>query len=68
MCATINCSTLATQWGNKMTKVLKERLNVRVSGKRLQKLRGYAISKDKTMTQIVEDWIDTLKLPKSTED
>ncbi len=36
------------------------RLNVRMSERRLNKLRQYAVSKDKTVTQIVEDWIDRL--------
>jgi hypothetical protein len=36
------------------------RLNVRMSERRLNKLKSYAASKDKTVTQIVEDWIDRL--------
>lgn len=36
------------------------RLNVRMSERRLNKLKQYAVSKDKTVTQIVEDWIDRL--------
>ncbi|TAE11249.1 MAG: hypothetical protein EAZ90_26365 [Oscillatoriales cyanobacterium] len=36
------------------------RLNVRMSERRLNKLRAYAVSKDKTVTQIVEDWVDQL--------
>jgi len=36
----------------------KKRLNIRISEKRLNKLRLYAVAKDKTMTQIVEEWID----------
>ena len=36
------------------------RLNVRMSERRLNKLKSYAASKDKTATQIVEDWIDRL--------
>ncbi len=36
------------------------RLNVRMSERRLNKLRLYAASKDKTVTQIVEDWVDRL--------
>ena len=36
------------------------RLNVRMSERRLNKLRQYATNKDKTVTQIVEDWIDRL--------
>jgi hypothetical protein len=36
------------------------RLNVRMSERRLNKIRQYAANKDKTVTQIVEDWIDRL--------
>lgn len=36
------------------------RLNIRMSERRLNKLRQYAANKDKTVTQIVEDWVDRL--------
>ncbi|WP_292838158.1 DUF6364 family protein [Nostoc sp. JL33] len=36
------------------------RLNLRISEKRLAKLKIYAESKEKTVTQLVEDWIDRL--------
>jgi len=36
------------------------KLNVRMSDRRLNKLRLYAASRDKTVTQIVEDWVDRL--------
>lgn len=36
------------------------RLSIRISTRRLNKLRQYAANKDKTVTQIVEDWIDRL--------
>ncbi|MEH2310084.1 MAG: hypothetical protein V7K35_01330 [Nostoc sp.] len=36
------------------------RLNVRMSERRLNKLRSYAVMKDKSVTQIVEDWVDRL--------
>ena len=39
------------------------RLGARVSLDRLNKLKEYAESKDKTITQIIEDWIDTLEIP-----
>jgi len=39
----------------------KERLSIRVSAKRLQKLREIAAKREKTMTQMIEDWIDSLK-------
>lgn len=38
----------------------KKGLNLRVSERRLNKLRLYAATKEKTMTQLVEDWIDRL--------
>ncbi|MDB9316461.1 MULTISPECIES: DUF6364 family protein [Cyanophyceae] len=36
------------------------RLNVRLSERRLNKLKQYAARKDKTVTHIVEEWIDRL--------
>ncbi|BAZ20030.1 hypothetical protein NIES4073_09030 [Kalymmatonema gypsitolerans NIES-4073] len=41
----------------------KKGLNLRISERRLNKLRLYAASKEKTMTQLVEDWIDRLPSP-----
>lgn len=38
----------------------KKRLEVRLSERRLNKLRLYAASKDKTMTAVIEDIIDSL--------
>ena len=38
----------------------KKRLDVRMSERRLNKLKLYAASKDKTMTAILEDLIDSL--------
>ncbi|MDR9895538.1 hypothetical protein G7B40_013315 [Aetokthonos hydrillicola Thurmond2011] len=35
-------------------------LNIRMSERRLNKLRLYAQAKEKTMTQIIEDYIDRL--------
>jgi Holliday junction resolvasome RuvABC ATP-dependent DNA helicase subunit len=47
--------------GRRCLPVMKEsRLNLRISSRRLNKLRSYAASKDKTVTQIVEDWVDRL--------
>ncbi|OYE04569.1 hypothetical protein CDG79_12380 [Nostoc sp. 'Peltigera membranacea cyanobiont' 232] len=37
-------------------------LNLRISERRLNKLRLYSIQKDMTMTRIIEDFIDSLKL------
>ena len=41
----------------------KKGLNLRISERRLNKLRLYAATKEKTMTQLVEDWIDRLPNP-----
>ena len=38
----------------------KKRLEIRLSERRLNKLRLYAVNKDKSMTAIIEDLIDTL--------
>ncbi len=38
----------------------RKRLEIRLSERRLNKLRLYAASKDKTMTAILEDLIDSL--------
>ncbi|BAY49278.1 hypothetical protein SAMD00079811_69070 [Scytonema sp. HK-05] len=38
-------------------------LNLRISERRLNKLRLYSAWKDKTMTQILEDFIDSLPIP-----
>jgi hypothetical protein len=40
------------------------RLNLRISQRRLEKLKIYAQSKEKTVTQLLEDWIDRLPSPK----
>ena len=40
---------------------MKERLSVRVDPQRLEKLRRIAKQKRKTMTQMIEDWIDRLQ-------
>ena len=44
----------------------KERFSIRVESGRLQKLRRIAIERKKTMTQLVEDWIDRLTEEKSS--
>jgi hypothetical protein len=38
-------------------------LRIRMSKRRMDKLRLYASIKDTTMTHVVEDWIDSLKIP-----
>ncbi|MBD1807821.1 hypothetical protein H6F98_20550 [Microcoleus sp. FACHB-SPT15] len=42
-------------------------LHIRISERRLNKLKVYAASKEKTMTQLVEDWIDRLPVPEGLE-
>lgn len=49
---------MGSHWVDKMS---KERLSIRVSSNRLEKLRRIAAAKEKTMTQMIEDWIDKLK-------
>jgi hypothetical protein len=44
---------------------MKEKLSVRVDSERLEKLRRVAKQKRKTMTQLIEDWIDRLQEEKS---
>jgi hypothetical protein len=41
--------------------MIKKRLSIRIAVSRLEKLRKIAKQKEKTMTQLVEDWIDKLK-------
>jgi predicted small metal-binding protein len=43
------------------SQVTRERLSVRLAASRLEKLRRIAKHKEKTMTQLIEDWIDKLK-------
>ena len=38
----------------------KKSIHIRISQRRLNKLREYAVDKDKTMTAIIEDLIDSL--------
>ncbi|GAC1489532.1 MAG: hypothetical protein NVS2B14_00870 [Chamaesiphon sp.] len=49
----MNVVTLPVQMKNKT-------LNIRISEKRLQKLKEVAAYREKTMTQMIEDWIDRL--------
>ena len=51
--------------GSHFLPIMKEsRLNLRISTRRLNKLRLYAVSEDKTITRIVEDWVDSLPTQK----
>jgi hypothetical protein len=47
---------------------MKERLSLRIEISRLEKLRLVSEDRKKTMTQLVEDWIDRLPNPKSSEE
>ncbi len=49
--------------GSHRVDAMKERLSVRVDSERLEKLRRVAKQKRKTMTQLIEDWIDRLSDP-----
>lgn len=46
---------------------MKKGFNIRVEVSRLEKLRAVAAEKKKTMTQLVEDWIDRLPSPSKTD-
>ncbi|BAZ42364.1 hypothetical protein NIES4101_83330 [Calothrix sp. NIES-4101] len=48
------------------TVVVKKDLHIRISERRQHKLRLLAIEKDKTITQIIEDLIDTLPEPENS--
>jgi uncharacterized protein (DUF1778 family) len=40
----------------------EKRLSLRMSQRRMDKIRQYAAEQEKTVTQIVSDWIDRLQL------
>ena len=40
--------------------VKKKDLHIRISSRRYDKLKAYAQDKEKTVTQLIEDWIDRL--------
>lgn len=44
--------------------MIKDRFSIRVERERLQKLREVSEQRRKTMTQLVEDWIDSLQSSK----
>jgi predicted DNA-binding ribbon-helix-helix protein len=51
--------------GSHRVAVLKKvRLSLRIAFSRWEKLRQLAVEREKTMTQMVEDWIDSLPKPK----
>jgi hypothetical protein len=45
----------------------KKDIHVKVSERRQAKLKAYAQAKEKTITQLIEDWIDRLPLPEGLE-
>lgn len=45
----------------------KKDIHVKVSQKRQAKLKAYAQMKEKTITQLIEDWIDRLPAPEGLE-
>jgi hypothetical protein len=49
---------------NQIHIMAKKGLHILLSERRINKLRLLAVEKDKTMTQIVEELIDTLPEPK----
>jgi hypothetical protein len=40
-------------------------LKIRISERRLNKVRLYAVHADKTMTQVIEELIDSLPIPET---
>jgi hypothetical protein len=40
-----------------------ERLSIRLSEKRMNKLRAIAVEQEKTITQVVSDWLDSMPAP-----
>jgi len=50
------------------SQMVRERLSIRIVVSRLEKLRRIAKQKEKTMTQLVEDWIDKLKEEKPSSE
>jgi hypothetical protein len=44
----------------------EKRLHIHISEKRITKLRNLAKEREKTMTSLIEDWIDSLPNPSET--
>ncbi len=44
----------------------EKRISAKVSARRHEKLKRYAQQKEKTITQVLEEWIDKLRLEKDT--
>ncbi|KAB8335391.1 hypothetical protein SD80_003440 [Scytonema tolypothrichoides VB-61278] len=47
------------------TQMKEKSLRFRMSARRYNKLKLYADWKEKTMTQLIEDWVDRLPTPES---
>ncbi len=45
---------------HRVQSMVKKDLHIRITERRINKLRLLAVEKDKTITQIIEDLIDTL--------
>jgi hypothetical protein len=58
---------MVASWWNIMPKIKRARLSVMPTESRLQKLRAIALEREKSMTQLIEDWIDRLPTPKIEE-
>ncbi|AFZ28472.1 hypothetical protein Cylst_6734 (plasmid) [Cylindrospermum stagnale PCC 7417] len=54
---------LSYMWPNVYTSMKEKSLRFRMSERRYNKLKVYATNKEKTMTQLIEDWIDRLPSP-----
>jgi hypothetical protein len=57
---------LSCTWRSVYTNMKEKSLRFRMSERRYNKLKLYAASKEKTMTQLIEDWVD--RLPNSVID
>ncbi|BAY46775.1 CopG domain protein DNA-binding domain protein [Scytonema sp. HK-05] len=51
---------LVCMWRTVYTDMKEKSLRFRMSERRYNKLKLYAASKEKTMTQLIEDWVDRL--------
>jgi DNA-directed RNA polymerase subunit L len=51
---------IAYKYGICTTKMKNSRVDIRLSDRRMNKLRIYAVNKDKTITQVLEELIDSL--------
>lgn len=47
-------------YGNWVDKMKECRISLRISIRRMSKFRNYAANQDKTLTQLIEEYIDSL--------